>query len=152
MEPVAPAFVNMRSADFLYQLGLRRMRVVAPASDQAWSGRDASRAQRRSRAYRASDKRMVVVRDWTVTLAPRHPEDWDGHPWAFRTLDMLGYTASGPMSPVGISPYQVNVLFFAVGRETVNRILKGGVSVDYFLDHLDGHWKSPVGDASGTDV
>jgi len=142
----------MRSADFLYRLGRLRMRVVAPASDSAWSGGDSKRAQRSSRAFRSSDKRTILVPDWTVTLAPKHSEDWTEHPWALRTLDMIGYTVAGPTSPVGISSYQVNRLFFAVGRKTVNRILQGETSVDYFLDHLDRNWSAKVSDASGTDV
>lgn len=126
-------FVNMRSPRFLHHLGKHGFTVVAPLSDPAWEGPKVGGHT----AYRVRDMLEVPVKDWTITYQPEYPQDWEEHPDAFRSLQMVGYRSRGPNGPVSVRQFLLNKLFFVVSREWVNEFYHGRRKIEDWLLFLE---------------
>lgn len=126
---------NMRHPEFLYALQKLRLCVVASWDDPMWDA-DTKADARASTAMKIQSRQKVIIEPFTVTFRPPEDEDFDTHPDAYLSLDMLGFHAQSRQGPVEPRMYRWNQLFFVIERTYVQKMLRGQRTVDDLLDFL----------------
>lgn len=109
-----------------------RVRIVAPIDDPAWQERPGNDRIQGSvstdfvqRAFRLADGKQIVVQDGLTLYLPEYPQDWEEHPGAHISLEMIVFRAEDEWSPVRVSLLRPNSLFFFVPKERAIALLEG---------------------------